>query len=118
MPVRCALASDPEALRLSLDCRKAFSTVYHVTIFQAVATNAPSVMLFLHWAYGGSPRIFVRSAPNNADPIYAASGVNQGDPLRPLLFALALMGPLRTVTAALPEAHVIASFDDINGGSR
>jgi hypothetical protein len=71
-------------------------------------------MLFLRWAYGVPSRIFVWGAPNNTDPIYATSGVKQGDPLGPLLFALAIVGPLHTVAAVHPQAHVVAYFDDIN----
>jgi hypothetical protein len=112
--VRSALASDPEALLLSLECRNAFNTVSRAAILEAVATSAPSVMPFLRWAYGGPSRIFIRGAPHDTDHIYATSGAKQGDPLGPLLVVLALIGPLRTVAAAHPEAHIVAFFDDVN----
>jgi hypothetical protein len=50
--VRSALASDPEALLLSLDCLNAFTTVSRAAIFEAVAASAPSGMPSLRWAYG------------------------------------------------------------------
>jgi hypothetical protein len=40
--------------------------------------------------------------------------VKQGDPLGSLLFALALLGPLRTVAATHPGAHDVVYFDAIN----
>jgi hypothetical protein len=115
LPFRCrALASDPEVLLLTLDCRNAFNTVSRATISKAVAPKSISFMPFLRWACGGLSRIFVQGAPHNTDPIYATSGSKQIDPLGPLLFVIALMGPLRTVAAAHPEAHVVACIDDIN----
>lgn len=42
------------------------------------------------------------------------AGVQHSDPLGPLRFALDLSCPLRTVTEANPQAHVVAYFDDVN----
>jgi hypothetical protein len=101
--VRSALASDPEALLLSLVWRNAFNTVSRATIFQAVGTNAPSVMPFLRWAYGGPSRIFVRGASNNTDPIYATFVVKQGDPLGPFYLPSPLWGPCAPLLRRTPK---------------
>ena len=112
--VRTALDRDPEALRVSLDLQNAFNSVSRQAIFNAVAERAPSLMPFLKWVYGGASHIFVRGAPDDAEPMLCTSGVQQGDPLGPLLFALALQGPLEAVAQDHPAVRLVAYFDDIN----
>ena len=112
--VRTALDRDPEALLVSLDLQNAFNSVSWQAIFNAVAERAPSLMPFLKWVYGGASHIFVRGAPDDAEPMLCTSGVQQGDPLGPLLFALALQGPLEAVAQDHPAVRLVAYFDDIN----
>jgi hypothetical protein len=38
--------------------------------------------------------------------------VRQGDPIGPLLFSLALQGPLEQLTADFPDVRVVAYADD------
>jgi hypothetical protein len=42
------------------------------------------------------------------------SGIKEGDPLGPLLFAFTLHGPLTRTAASHPATQIIAYFDDIN----
>jgi hypothetical protein len=54
----------------------------------------------------------VWGAPADAPPLTSQSGVCQGDPCGPLLFALALQGPLEMVREAYPDVRVVSYADD------
>jgi hypothetical protein len=83
-------------------------------IFHAAQEHAPTLLHFLSWVYGRPWRVFLRGVPDNSTPVLSTSGVKQGDPLRPLLFALTLEGRLQRTATAHPATQIIAFFDDIN----
>jgi hypothetical protein len=109
-----ALHSHPDHLLLPLDCKNAFNSISRQAIFHAAQEHAPVLLPLLSWAYGSPSRVFLPGAPYDSSPVLSSSGVKQGDPLGPRLFALKLQGPLQRVATAHPAAQSFAYFDDIN----
>jgi hypothetical protein len=54
-------------------------------IFEAVKNLFPALLPWVHFCYSGSPFIFAGDST-----LHSGCGVQQGDPLGPLLFALAI----------------------------
>jgi hypothetical protein len=94
------LASDPETLRLSLDCRSTYNAVTCASILEAVVASTPGLMpllywaygeasriqLFLHWAYVRASRIFVQGAVENADSVSSTLSTNSVPCVRAIPF--------------------------------
>ena len=78
-------AENNDKVLLKLDFSNAFNTVSREYVLQEVRNKFPSLARFAHWCYSQESKLFFG---NHTVP--SASGVQQGDPLGPLLFALAV----------------------------
>jgi hypothetical protein len=79
------LGSDSSIALLKVDLRNAFNMVDRGTFFAAVRTHCPGISAWVEACYGRrNPLLF------GAHRLQCSTGVQQGDPLGPLLFALAL----------------------------
>ena len=88
-------ASDKDACVVTVDLRNALNSLKREAVVQAVKDTPLSV--YTLWAYGTHPQLRFGNAI-----IYSATGVQQGDPAGPVLFAFAL-------DKALQSAH--SDFD-------
>ena len=70
---------------VKLDFRNAFNTIHRDKMLSAVLEHAPCLHPFLHSAYSTPSSLFW-----NDKIIQSAEGVQQGDPLGPLLFCLCI----------------------------
>ena len=81
-------------LLLKLDFRNAFNSLRRDKMLLAVCEKAPQLFPLVHSAYSAPSSLFIQDKT-----ILSAEGVQQGDPLGPLLFSLTtmdLMEPLRS----------------------
>ena len=73
----------------------------------------PELYPFIEWAYGAPSALRPVGAPQLAQPLSSQAGVKQGDPLGPLLFAMAFQPVLQRAQGASPEAAILAYLDDV-----
>ena len=73
-------------LLLKLDFKNAFNCLRRDKMLAAVSEKAPKLLPFIHSAYGTPSSLFIGDTI-----IQSAEGIQQGDPLGPLLFCLTTM---------------------------
>jgi len=81
---------------VKLDFSNAFNTVRRDAILNAVSIKLPEIYRFCHSAYSETSYL---QLDNNI--ISSAEGVQQGDPMGPLLFCLALQPLLASLSSSL-----------------
>ena len=77
--------SDGSLAMLTVDFSNAFNMVDRSALLHEVRLRCPSISLWVEFLYGQAARLYLGDAH-----IWSATGVQQGDPLGPLLFALVL----------------------------
>ncbi|KAI3813815.1 hypothetical protein L1987_18550 [Smallanthus sonchifolius] len=70
---------------LTVDFSNAFNLVDRSALLREVRMRCPSISLWVEFLYGQPARLYLRD-----EYIWSTTGVQQGDPLGPLLFALVL----------------------------
>ena len=94
--IRVALASHPEWAVFQVDFRNAFNVVSRELISNQVLAHFPKLHRYFLLRYGSSTSLVV---PSSHRHITSSTGVQQGDPLGPLFFSLALQAILdRAIT--------------------
>jgi hypothetical protein len=106
--LRAGMAADPGCITVQVDWRNAFNTVRRDRMLAAVTQRCSTLLPMVAWAYGQHSRLLVQ---HSQEVVSSQSGVRQGDPLGPLLFALTLQGPLEQV-AEMGLARPVAFADD------
>ena len=101
---------------LALDGRNAFNAASRRAIFREVAKHAPDLYAYVKRMYG--PEVFatlVFGLDGVADPafLYSRQGVQQGDNLGPMLFALALLPLMREFKESFPDVALPGYLDDL-----
>ena len=76
---------------VKLDFANAFNSIRCDAVLEAVAKHRPDLLDFVASAYGASTLLWL----GDDQQISSAEGVQQGDPLGPLLFCLAMDKPLK-----------------------
>ena len=93
---------------VGIDFTNAFNSVDRGVIAKEVAAHFPLLKTWFSLCYGKPSRLLVRGQP----PIESSRGVQQGDPLGPFFFSLALQPALEAVSS--PECCVLAYLDDVH----
>ena len=95
-------------LVLTIDYHNAFNTVDRDTFLRTCRQFAPTCAPFASWCYNRSSKLFFHSTV-----IESAAGVQQGDALGPMLFALALQ-PLLDSVREIPGIDIVVGYlDDV-----
>lgn len=93
---------------VGIDFTNAFNSVDRCVIAKEVADHFPLLKTWFSLCYGKPSQLLVRGQP----PIESSRGVQQGDPLGPFFFSLALQPVLEAVSS--PECCVLAYLDDVH----
>ena len=107
----------PQSVVLKFDCSNAFNTMPRQLILDAVVARAPGLAwIVCKWLVHPTTHLFWGEGRKGL-PLVATSGVDQGCPLSPALFAIALAAPLQRVLDQLqilsPTCRVFSYLDDI-----
>lgn len=92
---------------VKLDFRNAFNSLRRDAMLRAVARHVPELFAYCYSAYSGSS-----SLQFGSKQILSQEGIQQGDPLGPLLFCLTVHPALQTVNSPL----LIGYMDDVTVG--
>ncbi|CAI5531503.1 unnamed protein product [Closterium sp. Naga37s-1] len=110
--VRAALKANPTWGVLQIDVKNAFNSVCRQALFKELV-EGPFVAMtpFLRTLYGGpSPLLYRADATRHT--LWSRTGVRQGDPLGPFLYALAQQPALEAVKAAHRDIFLCSYADD------
>jgi len=106
----------PSAVFLALDFKNAYNSIARARICEAVAAITPGLGPFVRTLCRAETRHWFFD-PAGAHVVSAVSGVDQGCPLSPVLFAIGIAPTLASLQQELrakdPEALVVSYLDDI-----
>ena len=97
----------PEQVLLKLDFRNAFNSLRRDKMLSAVQVLAPTILPFVHSAYSNTSFLFW-----DDKSIRSCDGIQQGDPLGPLLFCLTLY----ELQTCLESEFCLLYLDDVTLG--
>ena len=100
--------AEGDKVLVKVDFSNAFNTVQRAAVLREVRHHLPQLAPWADWCYG---RAGVLRYGDHT--ILSTAGVQQGDPLGPLLFALALQPALEAAKAAAPLDLCFAYLDDV-----
>ena len=99
-------AGQPHKVVLKVDFQNAFNSVDRAAVLQAVRQHLPTLGCWADWCYAQPSNLLFGD-----EVVQSACGVQQGDPLGPLLFALALQPSLRAAAGSLDLC--VGYLDDV-----
>ena len=85
---------DPDMALLKIDLRNAFNCISRKVFLEEIDKEIPELSQWARWCYGSKSNLWFHDVV-----IESSEGVQQGDPLGPLLFSLGL----RRITSAIKE---------------
>ena len=91
-----------------VDFKNAFNTVSRSEMFEEVLSRIPEIFAWVQYSYGNAAKLFSYDSV-----LEATTGVQQGDPLGPLLFALALHPVLTRLKELFPGLYICSYLDDL-----
>ena len=97
----------PDHVLLKVDFKNAFNTIRRDSILEAVSKFFPSLLPFVSSAYDDSSELLMGQFKVSSE-----EGAQQGDPLGPLLFCLAM----HELVSSLGSELVLGYLDDITLG--
>ena len=101
----------PDWIILKTDAKNAFNSVNRQTFLNLVAQDFPSLSAFVNACYVKSPTLSWL-CPDGIRRISSAEGVQQGDPLGPFLFSLALHPSILKAQSVIGSGFVASYLDD------
>ena len=116
LAARAQLVHQAGGVVLALDGRNAFNATSRRAIYRQVAKHAPDLFAYVKRMYGPDVHASLLYAlEGHSEPalILSQQGVQQGDPLGPLLFALALWPLMLDFKTAFPDVSLPGYLDDL-----
>jgi len=103
---------DPDWVVLQADLRNAFNSVHRAAFIKAVEEHLPVLSPWVRWTYDTRAELLVNS-PEGPITVLSEEGCQQGDPLGPLLFCLAIHAVILSISEEVPGLDLNAwYFDD------
>ena len=103
---------DPSAVVISVDAKNAFNAIDRAAAIDRLDATLPQLSAWVRLLYMEDPTLWRRLKSGGYATLRSSDGVQQGDPLSPLLYALASLPALKRMQAELPNAVAIAAHDD------
>ena len=97
--------TDPDKVAVTVDVSNAFNTVHKAAVLRAVRVHFPSLSPWVDCCYRHESTLFTGSGNVALQSIRSARAVQQGDPLGPILFALAVHPAIAEARAATEISH-------------
>ena len=100
---------------LAIDFANAFGSIHRSAISAALEDiNAPDLIRrFFNAAYSRPTAALVTGPMQPAEPILVSTGILQGDPLSPFIFAATLHSVLQHTSYQLSSSTILAFLDDV-----
>ena len=98
----------PDIWTLSIDFENAFNTINRTKMLQAVRNHLPQLSAIAEACYGSTAPLL----HFNGESIASCTGVQQGDPLGPLFFAITLQPVLQRIKDEVPNLKMNAWYLD------
>ena len=95
-----------DELFLKVDVSNAYYTISRSACMEGVKKYCPDVARWAQWCLNGRSRVY-----HNAHVISCSTGVQQGDPLAPVLFSVGLHKVIEQLLA-IPEIRQLWFLDD------
>ena len=114
LQVRALLEANPTWCVLRADCRNAFNTLSRRPIMQQLREHFPELLPLVGQFYLSAGGLHFRGADGERVLLHSITGVQQGDPLGPFLFALGIHPALQAVQRRFPTVHLLAFLDDVH----
>jgi hypothetical protein len=109
--VRALTEADPDLVLFCLDAKNAYGTASRSDCLVALAREAPELFAFAQLFCRRTSQYLLWDAAGECHCLRATSGVDQGDPLAPLLFACGLKPCLEALEADLQQRARDAGLD-------
>ena len=97
----------PGEIILKLDISNAYNSIDRGACLRGVQKHCPDILRWAHWCLNGTSSVFWDKAK-----IDCTTGVQQGDPLAPLLFSVGLHGVIDEAVETFPELRQLFFLDD------
>ena len=122
--VRALTEADPDLVVCALDATNAYCTASRRACLEELAATAPEVARCARLFSARASQYFFWDSGGRCHTLHATDGVDQGDPLAPLLFACGVAPCLRALETELralaatrglapDRVHVFAFLDDV-----